>query len=67
MKQSNWMKGLLWAEEECTNLMLGFKLSKVDAIESLKSSIEFEEKEYLANHEWVKGAWDYIKLYEGEL
>lgn len=66
MKQSNWMKGLLWAEEE-KNQLLKFGLSKEDTIRSLKSDIAVEDMELLCCEDWIDGARDYVKHYEGEL
>jgi len=54
MKQSEWMKGLLWAEDYCNKFDLDFIRNYL------------EEVGYV-DCEFTQGIWDYLKHYEERL
>ena len=66
MKQSDWMKGLLWAEEEKKRLTNN-SVTKRFVIEILKSEVRLEGVEYLYCEDWIDGVESYIKHYEERL
>ena len=66
MKQSDWMKGLLWAEEEKKRLTNN-SVTKRFVIEILKSEVRLEGVEYLYCEDWIDGVEYYIKHYEERL
>ena len=66
MKQSDWMKGLLWAEEEKKRL-INNSVTKKCIIEILKSDVRLDGVEYLYCEDWIDGVESYIKHYEEDL
>ena len=66
MKQSNWMKGLLWAEEE-KKRFINNSVTKKCIIEILKSDVRLGGVGYLYCEDWIDGVESYIKHYEEDL
>jgi len=68
MKQSQWMKGLLWAERFIEEGI--FFEDDETGVESLKWELyysgEFTQEDSF-NSEWFQGAEDYLKHYEERL
>lgn len=67
MKSTNYMKGLLYAEEERQRLERN-KLSKKEIDIYLLGIYNFEQREYLYNNDWLQGFDDYRNAYlKGEI
>lgn len=66
MKQSDWMKGLLWVEEE-KNRLTNNSVTKKCIIEILKSDVRLEGVEGLYCEGWIDGVESYIKHFEKAL
>ena len=68
MKQSEWMKGLLWAERFIKEGV--FFEDDETGVDSLHWELYYSGDGHLIecfNHEWREGAKDYLKNYEERL
>lgn len=59
-KQSDWMKGLLWAEST-------FKNNPDLSTEAIVRKFIYEQCDYLNDKEFITGAEDYLKYYKERL